>query len=126
MPSNSGIVGRADKSEKSLKSPLYSVGKRSSTGGGRRAALAAVTNGRKGEKTGSADGGASPKSKAGKAGAAALANRAIHGVLKDSELEDVDDAYHAVKGASRAAPGHRKTPERWRISQTERFPEIGW
>lgn len=28
---NSGIVGRADKSEKSLKSPLYSVGKRSST-----------------------------------------------------------------------------------------------
>lgn len=100
---NSGIVGRADKSEKSLKSPLYSVGKRSSTGGAASAALAAVTNGRKGEKTGSADGGASPKSKAGKAGAAALANRAIHGVLKDSELEDVDDAYHAVKGASRAA-----------------------
>lgn len=32
---NSGIVGRADKSEKSLKSGLYSVGKRASTGGAR-------------------------------------------------------------------------------------------
>ena len=40
---NSGIVGRADKSEKSLKSGLYSVGKRASTGGAASAALAAST-----------------------------------------------------------------------------------
>lgn len=57
---NTGIVGRADKSEKSLKSGLYSVGKKTATGGAASAALAAVTNGRNG-KTGSASGGASPK-----------------------------------------------------------------
>lgn len=45
---NSGIVDRADKSEKSLKSALYSVGKKTATGGATSAALAAVTKGRKG------------------------------------------------------------------------------
>lgn len=45
---NSGIVGKADKSEKSLKSALYSVGKKTATGGATSAALAAVTKGRKG------------------------------------------------------------------------------
>ena len=39
---NTGIVGRADKSEKSLKSGLYSVGKKAATGGAASAALAAV------------------------------------------------------------------------------------
>ena len=39
---NTGIVDRADKSEKSLKSGLYSVGKKTSTGGAASAALAAV------------------------------------------------------------------------------------
>ena len=37
---NTGIVDRADKSEKSLKSGLYSVGKKTSTGGAASAALA--------------------------------------------------------------------------------------
>lgn len=99
---NSGIVENADKSEKSLKSGLYSVGKRASTGGAASAALAAVTNGRKGGKTGSADGGASPKSRAGKAGAAAMAHNAIHGALEGSELEGMDDLYNSGKGAYRA------------------------
>lgn len=99
---NSGIVGRADKSEKSLKSGLYSVGKKASTGGATSAALAAVTNGRKGAKTDPADGGASPKSRVGKAGAAAMAHNAIHGALEDSELEGADDLYNSGKGAYRA------------------------
>ena len=98
---NSGIVGRADKSEKSLKSGLYSVGKRASTGGAASAALAAVTNGRKGGKTGSADGGASPKGKAGKA-SAAMAHAAVHSALEGSELEGMDDLYNSSKGAYRA------------------------
>ena len=98
---NTGIVGRADKSEKSLKSGLYSVGKRASTGGAASAALAAVTNGRKGGKTGFAD-GASPKSRARKASAAALAHNAVHGALEGSELEGVDDLYSSGKGAYRA------------------------
>lgn len=96
---NSGIVGRADKSEKSLKSGLYSVGKKAATGGATSAALAAVTNGRKG---GSASGGSSPKSRAGKAGAAAMAHNAVHGALEGSELEGVDDLYNSGKGAYRA------------------------
>lgn len=99
---NTGIVDRADKSEKSLKSPLYSVGKRSSTGGAASAALAAVTTGRKGGKTGSADGGAYPKSRAGKASSAAMAHNAIHGALEGSELEGADDLYNSGKGAYRA------------------------
>ena len=99
---NTGIVGRADKSEKSLKSGLYSVGKRATTGGAASAALAAVTNGRKGGNTDSADGGASPKSRAGKAGAAAMAHNAIHGALEGSELEGMDDLYNSGKGAYRA------------------------
>lgn len=99
---NSGIVERADKSEKSLKSPLYSVGKRVSTGGAASAALASVTNGRKDGKTGSADGTASPKSRTGKATAAALAHNAVHGSLEGSELEGVDDFYNSGKGAYRA------------------------
>lgn len=99
---NSGIVGRADKSEKSLKSGLYSVGKRATTGGAASAALAAVTNGRKGAKTDSADGGASPKSRAGKAGASAMAHAAVHSALEGSELEGMDDLYNSGKGAYRA------------------------
>lgn len=98
---NSGIVENADKSEKSLKSGLYSVGKRASTGGAASAALAAVTNGRKGGKTGSADGGASPKGKAGKANAA-MAHAAVHSALEGSELEGMDDLYNSSKGAYRA------------------------
>ena len=46
---NSGIVGKADKSEKSLKGELYSVGKKAATGGAASAALSAVTKGRKGK-----------------------------------------------------------------------------
>lgn len=91
---NTGIVDRADKSEKSLKSGLYSVGKKTSTGGAASAALAAVTSRRKGKVD--ADG------KAG-AAASALASGATHKLLEGSELEGVDDAYHTVKGASRAA-----------------------
>lgn len=98
---NTGIVGRADKSEKSLKSGLYSVGKKTATGGAASAALAAVTNGRNG-KTGSASGGASPKGKAGKAGAAAMAHAAVHSALEGSELEGMDDLYNSGKGAYRA------------------------
>lgn len=98
---NSGIVGRADKSEKSLKSGLYSVGKKTATGGADSAALAAVTNGRNG-KTGSASGGASPKGKAGKASAAAMAHAAVHSALEGSELEGADDLYNSGKGAYRA------------------------
>lgn len=48
---NSGIVGKADKSERSLKSALYSVGKKTATGGATSAALAAVTKGRRGAST---------------------------------------------------------------------------
>ena len=99
---NSGIVENADKSEKSLKSDLYSVGKRASTGGAASAALAAVTNGRKGGKGGSASNGASPKSRAGKAGAAVMAHNAVHGALEGSELEGADDLYNSGKGAYRA------------------------
>lgn len=91
---NTGIVDRADKSEKSLKSGLYSVGKKTSTGGAAASALAAVTSRRKGKVD--ADG------KAG-AAASALASGATHKLLEGSELEGVDDAYHTVKGASRAA-----------------------
>lgn len=98
---NSGIVGRADKSEKSLKSGLYSVGKKAATGGATSAALAAVTNGRKGGKTGSTD-GSSPKSRAGKASASALAHAAVHSALEGSELEGADDLYNSGKGAYRA------------------------
>ena len=86
---NTGIVDRADKSEKSLKSGLYSVGKKTSTGGAASAALAAVTSRRKGKVD--ADG------KAG-AAASALASGATHKLLEGSELEGVDDAYHTVKG----------------------------
>lgn len=99
---NTGIVDRADKSEKSLKSGLYSVGKKATTGGATSAALAAVTNGRKGGKGGSASNGASPKSRAGKAGAAVMAHNAVHGALEGSELEGVDDLYSSGKGAYRA------------------------
>lgn len=98
---NTGIVGRADKSEKSLKSGLYSVGKKAATGGAASAALAAVTNGRNG-KTGSASGGASPKGKAGKASAAAMVHAAVHSALEGSELEGADDLYNSGKGAYRA------------------------
>lgn len=98
---NTGIVGRADKSEKSLKSGLYSVGKKTATGGAASAALAAVTNGRNG-KTGSASGGASPKGKAGKASAAAMVHAAVHSALEGSELEGADDLYNSGKGAYRA------------------------
>ena len=99
---NTGIVGRADKSEKSLKSGLYSVGKKTSTGGAASAALAAVTNGRKGGKSGSASGGTPPKSMVGKASAAAMAHNAVHGALEGSELEGMDDIYNSGKGAYRA------------------------
>lgn len=99
---NTGIVDRADKSEKSLKSGLYSVGKKAATGGATSAALAAVTNGRKGGKGGSASNGASPKSRAGKAGAAVMAHNAVHGALEGSELEGADDLYNSGKGAYRA------------------------
>lgn len=99
---NTGIVDRADKSEKSLKSGLYSVGKKAATGGAASAALAAVTNGRKGGKGGSASNGASPKSRAGKAGAAVMAHNAVHGALEGSELEGADDLYNSGKGAYRA------------------------
>ena len=98
---NTGIVGRADKSEKSLKSGLYSVGKKAATGGAASAALAAVTNGRNG-KTGSASGGASPKGKAGKASAAAMVHATVHSALEGSELEGADDLYNSGKGAYRA------------------------
>ena len=99
---NTGIVDRADKSEKSLKSGLYSVGKKAATGGATSAALAAVTNGRKGGKGGSASNGASPKSRAGEAGAAVMAHNAVHGALEGSELEGADDLYNSGKGAYRA------------------------
>lgn len=99
---NTGIVDRADKSEKSLKSGLYSVGKKAATGGAASAALAAVTNGRKGGKGGSASNGESPKSRAGKAGAAVMAHNAVHGALEGSELEGADDLYNSGKGAYRA------------------------
>lgn len=99
---NTGIVDRADKSEKSLKSGLYSVGKKAATGGAASAALAAVTNGRKGGKGGSASNGASPKSRAGKAGAAVMAHNAVHSALEGSELEGMDDIYNSGKGAYRA------------------------
>ena len=104
---NSGIVDRADKSEKSLKSGLYTVGKRASTGGAASAALSAVTKGRNG-KTGSpigsdgTSGASSPKRKAGKASAAALAHRAVHSTLEGSELEGADDLYNSGKGTYRA------------------------
>lgn len=90
---NTGIVDRADKSEKSLKSGLYTVGKRASTGGAASAALSSVTSGRKGKNDANGKAGAS---------AAVLASAATHKLLQGSELEGVDDAYHAVKGASRA------------------------
>ena len=87
---NSGIVGRADKSEKSLKSGLYSVGKKAATGGATSAALSAVTKGRKGD------------NKA-KAAAGTVASSATHKLLQGSELEGIDDAYHTAKGVTRAA-----------------------
>ena len=88
---NSGIVENADKSEKSLKSPLYSIGKKAASGGATSAALAAVTKGR----------GA-------KADAAAIRNSAINGTLSDSELEGADTVYHGGKAAYRAVRGIQK------------------
>lgn len=85
---NSGIVGKADKSEKSLKGELYSVGKKAATGGAASAALAAVTKGRKG--------------KPGAMSASALASQGVHEALSGSELEGTDDLYHGAKGAYRA------------------------
>lgn len=85
---NSGIVGKADKSEKSLKGELYSVGKKAATGGAASAALSAVTKGRKG--------------KPGAMSASALASQGVHEALSGSELEGTDDLYHGAKGAYRA------------------------
>lgn len=85
---NSGIVGKADKSEKSLKGELYSVGKKAATGGATSAALSAVIKGRKG--------------KPGAMGASALASQGMHEALSGSELEGTDDLYHGAKGAYRA------------------------
>lgn len=85
---NSGIVGKADKSEKSLKGELYSVGKKAATGGAASAALSAVTKERKG--------------KPGAMSASALASQGVHEALSGSELEGTDDLYHGAKGAYRA------------------------
>lgn len=85
---NSGIVGKADKSEKSLKGELYSVGKKAATGGAASAALSAVTKGRKG--------------KPGAMSVSALASQGVHEALSGSELEGTDDLYHGAKGAYRA------------------------
>ena len=90
---NSGIVGRADKSEKSLKSGLYSVGKRASTGGATSAALAAVTKSHGGRKDSTS---------------AAIKNGVINGALSDSELEGADTVYYGGKGTYRAVRGIQK------------------
>ena len=90
---NTGIVGRADKSEKSLKSGLYSVGKRASTGGATSAALAAVTKSHGGRKDSTS---------------AAIKNGVINGALSDSELEGADTVYYGGKGTYRAVRGIQK------------------
>ena len=90
---NSGIVGRADKSEKSLKSGLYSVGKKESTGGATSAALAAVTKSHGGRKDSTST---------------AIKNNVINGALSDSELEGADTVYYGGKGTYRAVRGIQK------------------
>jgi hypothetical protein len=90
---NSGIVGRADKSEKSLKSGLYSVGKKASTGGATSAALAAVTKSHGGRKDSTST---------------AIKNNVINGALSDSELEGADTVYYGGKGTYRAVRGIQK------------------
>ena len=90
---NSGIVGRADKSEKSLKSGLYSVGKKASTGGATSAALAAVTKSHGGRKDSTVT---------------AIKNNVINGALSDSELEGADTVYYGGKGTYRAVRGIQK------------------
>ena len=90
---NSGIVGRADKSEKSLKSGLYSVGKKASTGGATSAALAAVTKSHGGRKDSTST---------------AIKNNVINGALSDSELEGADTVYYGGKGTYRAVHGIQK------------------
>lgn len=91
---NSGIVDRADKSEKSLKGSLYSVGKKTSTGGAASAALSAVTKGRKG--------------KPGSASATALAGGAVHKTLEGTELEGADGVYHNGKAVYAAGKAIRR------------------
>lgn len=90
---NSGIVGRADKSAKALKGDLYSTARKSTKGGAASAALSSAGKG---------------KMSAGKAGAAALANRGVHKALEGTELEGADDLYHGAKGAVSAARTIRK------------------
>lgn len=90
---NSGLVGRADKSEKSLKSALYSVGKKSATGGATSAALAAATRG--------IDRGSESST-------STIRSSAVNGALSDSELEGADTVYYGGKGAYRAVRGVQK------------------
>lgn len=95
---NTGLVEKADKSEKSLKGELYSIGKKATTGGTASAALSAVTKGRKG--------------KPGAISASALASQAARGAvsstLSDSELEGADSVYCGAKSSYRIGKGIKR------------------
>lgn len=89
---NSGIVGRADKSDRALKGKLFESGKRTSK---QSPSHAPVLPRESDEKTDGKPGA--------KGGAGLLARTAAHKALEGSELEGADDIYHTVKRTSRTA-----------------------
>lgn len=97
---NSGIVGRADKSERSLKSSLYTAGKKAAVGGASSAAIAAVTASRKSGTADTADMtgvSVSPET----AGAAGVAS----GTVSSSGTSHTIGARTSSRSASSAAGG---------------------
>lgn len=125
---NSGLVGKADKSAKALKSDLYSVGKKGTHGAG-SAALDAIA--KKQKKTSAADAALAAdagRKKTGqvknaltrkaqgrlnlkkslKRGVKGAAAKAAGSVLKDSELEGADDLVYAGLTGKKLAGKARK------------------
>lgn len=98
---NSGIVENADKSEKSLKSGLYSVGKRAST------AVPPAPPSPPSPTAGKVERpvpqmAVHPQKARPERPTPPMAHAAVHSALEGSELEGMDDLYNSSKGAYRA------------------------
>lgn len=119
---NSGLVENADKSARSLKSDLYTVGSKAATGGAGSAALAAVTKGRKADAADAAlpeghdSAGSAEEMEAASTtfqgkrhlsgkfktmAKGAAVGTAVNSLTRDTEIDGIDGAYYKTKGAVR-------------------------
>lgn len=97
---NSGIVDRADKSERSLKGSLYTVGKRGATGGAKSAALAAATRRRGTDVAGDGGGEAGAETESGPSAATGgRADRTSAANTKAQTTRHLSDALKSNAGA---------------------------